>query len=74
MNDIDNSSARLVKAGYICGGLSLLFFPPAFGIAGLVCGIINLTRGNIGHGIAQIVIAVTCSLIGIQIGIASMSR
>lgn len=55
---------KLIVAGYVCGGLSLLIFPPALGLAGTVCGIMNLVKGNVGHGIAQIVISVTCSLFG----------
>jgi len=38
--------------------------PPGFGIAGVVIGVINLTKGRVGHGIAQIVIAVTLGILG----------
>jgi hypothetical protein len=63
----------LVSAGYICGLLSLLIFPPALGLAGLVCGIMNLANGRIGHGIAQIIISLTCGILGAILGAASMS-
>lgn len=51
----------LIVAGYICGGLSLLILPPALGLAGTVCGIVTLAKGKTGHGIAQIIISVTCA-------------
>lgn len=66
-------NSGLIAAGYICGGLSLFILPPALGLAGLVCGIINLTKGQTGHGIAQIIISVTCALFGMIIGAAMMS-
>jgi hypothetical protein len=68
------SSVALVFFGYICALLSLLVLPPAFGLAGLIIGIINLTRGRIGHGIAQIVLSVTFAIFGMLIGIALNSR
>ena len=67
-----NGSKGLIAAGYICGFLSLLFLPPALGLAGIVIGIINLTKGQTGHGIAQILISVTCAIFGMIIGAAMM--
>ena len=61
---------KLIVAGYVCGGLSLLFLPPALGLAGTVCGIMNLVKGHTGHGIAQIVISVTCGIFGMILGAA----
>ena len=62
----------LIIAGYVCGFLSLLLFPPALGLAGTVCGIVNLTKGRVGHGLAQIIISVTCGALGYIIGGAVM--
>ena len=64
------SNAGMNAAAYICGFLALLIFPPALGLIGTVIGIINLTRGRIGHGVAQIMISVTCGLFGMIIGAA----
>jgi len=71
----------LVVWGYVCGiavlfmvlwgyiGFEAVFiFPIGFGIAGVVIGIINLTKGRVGHGIAQIVIAVTLGILGVLWG------
>lgn len=66
----DRESTALIAAGYICAGLSLLIFPPAFGLAGIVCGIVNLVRGNIVHGIVQIVLSVILSFVGMCLGVA----
>jgi len=58
----------LLTAGYLCALVALFFVPPAFGIAALVIGIIVLAKGRVGHGIALIVIAVTCGFAGMYIG------
>lgn len=63
-----NGGTGLVAVGYVCGVLSLLILPPALGISGLVCGIINLVRGRTVHGIAQIIISVTFGLLGMIMG------
>jgi|SRR5271166_2440439 len=59
---------KLLIAGYVSGFVALLFLPPAFGLAGIVIGIIALAKGRVGHGIALIVIAVTCGFFGMYIG------
>src|SRR6267378_2294272 len=58
----------IIAAGYICAFISLLLFPPGFGIAGLALGIIVLTKGNTGHGIAITVLSVTCGFFGVLWG------
>jgi hypothetical protein len=65
--DADN---KLVIAGYVCGGLAFLVFPPGLGLAGTVIGVVNLTKGRLGHGIAQVVLSITGAIIGMAIGIA----
>ena len=62
----------LILAGYICGLLALLIFPPGLGLAGTVIGIVNLTKGRTGHGIAQIVISVTGGALGSIFGAATL--
>ena len=66
----EDGGRGLVPAGYICGILALLIVPPGLGLAGTVIGIINLTKGRTIHGIAQVVISVTCGLFGMIIGAA----
>lgn len=64
------SGKGTIVAGYICGFLAILILPPILGIAGLILGIVNITKGNAGHGIAQIIISIVCGIIGSAIGVA----
>jgi hypothetical protein len=63
-----NANKRLIVIGYICAFVSLFCFPPGFGIAGLVLGILALTKGSTGHGITIIVLSVTLGVVGACIG------
>jgi hypothetical protein len=63
----------LVAAGYVCAVVALLILPPVFALVAFIIGIINLTRNQIGHGIAQIVLSVICGFFGMVIGAALMS-
>lgn len=65
---VNGTKKSLLIAGYVCGLVALFFLPPAFGLAGLAIGIVNLAKGKVGHGVAQIVIAVTCGVAGAYIG------
>jgi hypothetical protein len=64
----------LLAAGYLCPCLALVLWPPIFGIAGLVIGIIHLTRGRrrFVHGVAQIVLSILFTFIAMAVGIAVM--
>ena len=63
----------LVVWGYVCAGIALLFLPPLFALASFIIGIVNLTRNQIGHGIAQIILSLICGFMGMVIGAAIMS-
>jgi len=41
---LKKGSNSMVVWGYVCGILALFIFPPGFGIAGVVIGVINLTK------------------------------
>ena len=69
-----SSSAGVVTAGVICSLVSLLFLPPAFGLAALVCGIVALAKGTVGGGICVIIMAVACTMGGMFVGALLMSR
>ena len=74
-----NDAARkdsdfLIPAGYICAGISILLFPPAFALAGISIGIINLTKGRVDTGVIQIVLSFICGFVGVMFGIEMMSR
>jgi hypothetical protein len=66
----DHQLHRVIAGGYICAVISLLLLPPAFGIAGLVLGIVSIVRGKIGHGVAIIVLAISLAIIGMIFGSA----
>ena len=65
---LPSQGASLVVAGYACGFAALLVLPSAFGLAALTIGVINLSKGKVGHGIAQIVLAVSCGIAGSYYG------
>ena len=67
------SSNGLISAGYICGGLSLICCPPFLGLAAVILGIINLTKGSVGHGIAQICLGLFFGIAGSILGAILMS-
>ena len=64
------SSFSLVRWGYYCVGLSVLL--PPLGLAGLIIGAINITKGEKGHGVAQIIGSIICALIGMAIGVVAI--
>ena len=63
----------LIAAGYVCAAIALLFLPPVFALVAFIIGIINLTRNQVGHGIAQIILSVICGFFGMVIGAALIS-
>lgn len=63
----------LIVAGYVCSAIALLILPPVFALIAFIIGIVNLTRNQIGHGIAQIVLSLICGFFGMIIGAAMMS-
>ncbi len=64
------ASNGVVVAGYTCALVALLFFPPFFGLAAFVLGIIALTQRKIGNGIAIIVLSIVCGFVGMVLGAA----
>ena len=63
---------QLIIAGYLAIFLSLLILPIFFMLVGIILGIINLTKGAIGHGILQIVLSLLFGIVGTFIGILSI--
>jgi hypothetical protein len=62
-----------VIGGYVCSLIALLFFPFVFALAAFICGIVALTKGRVGHGIAILVLSCVCCFIGMVIGAAVTS-
>jgi hypothetical protein len=62
------SSNSLIVTGYILSFMSLLILPIVFTLAGVGVGIANISKGESGHGIAQIAISILSGIIGTTIG------
>lgn len=64
----EDESKGLIIIGYVFAVVSLLFFPVFFSPAGVVVGIITLTKNKTGHGIAHIILSIVCGIIGAFLG------
>lgn len=64
--------SSLITAGYICAFISLFFIPIIFMLGGMIIGIINMTKEEMGHGIVQIILSFICGIIGMALGMAMM--
>ena len=58
--------------GIVLGALALLILPLPLGIAGLVCGIVGVTKGN-RLGYWAIGVSIVCAAAGMAIGFAILS-
>jgi hypothetical protein len=58
--------------GIVLGAISVLVLPLPLGIAGLVCGIVGVTKGN-RLGYWAIGVSIICAAAGMAIGIAFLS-
>lgn len=63
-----NNNNGTVVAGYICSVASILILPIIFMPAGIVLGLINVSKNEIVHGIAQIMISIIFGFLGMFIG------
>ncbi|MGA7523477.1 MAG: DUF4352 domain-containing protein [Acidobacteriaceae bacterium] len=66
----EGANSGTILLGYACCVVALFFLPPAFAIAAFIVGIVVLVKGSAGHGVALIVLSVTCGIAGIVIGAA----
>jgi hypothetical protein len=57
----------LIVLGYIAGFLSLFVLPFMLGFVGVVCGMINFSQEEHTHGVAQIAIAMICTILGLVV-------
>ena len=67
-NESSKEGSGLIVTGYVLCFLSLVVIPIPLSIAGFVVGIVNLTKGKVGHGIAQIILSIVCGMIGGAMG------
>jgi hypothetical protein len=66
------SNITLIRTGYVMAVLSILILPIIFIPAGVAVGIVNISKGETGHGVAQIVLSVFLGLLGTYIGGAGL--
>jgi ribosomal protein L37E len=66
-----STDTGLIVTGYILAGISLLFFPFLFALAGLIIGIITISKGHTGHGVAHIVLSICFGILGAFLGALS---
>ena len=64
-----SSNDGLIIAGYIVAFFSIFIIPIPLMIAGIVLGIINITKNSIGHGVAHIILSIIFGSIGIFFGL-----
>ena len=57
-----------IPIGFLSAIVSLFIFPPAFGIFGVVCGIMAIIKHNPGWGGFIILFSLICMMIGIIYG------
>lgn len=69
--ETDGQRVALVLMGYVCAAAALLVCPPGFGCAGLVIGVVNVTRRRVGHGLAQIILSLVLGVAGALVGALS---
>ena len=62
------SSSGLLIGGYIGAAVSLLFLPPVFGLAGIICGVVLVKRQQTNQGVTLLVVSFVCAVIGMIIG------
>jgi hypothetical protein len=67
-NNEQKKNTGLITAGYILAFMPILILPIVFTLAGVGVGIANISKGENGHGIAQIAIAVLTGILGTMIG------
>jgi hypothetical protein len=58
-----------VPVGYVSAIVALVFIPIVFGPLAFGLGIYNVSKGRNGHGIAQIILSIVCTLIGMILGV-----
>lgn len=68
MQENQQSNTSLIVTGYIISILPFLLLPIVFTPAGVIIGIINVSKQEEGHGLMQILISVIAGIAGAYIG------
>nr|WP_315141487.1 zinc ribbon domain-containing protein [uncultured Flavobacterium sp.] len=72
ISSINYQNNELIIVGYIAVFLSFFIFPIFFMLIGLILGIVNLSKGAVGHGILQIILSLVFGILGTLLGILSL--
>lgn len=67
ISSTQNPKQGLAIAGLICGIIAFLFFPPLFGVLGIVFGAISMSAGN-KLGKTALIVSVIGLIAGMVIG------
>ncbi len=67
--EVIRKSSSMIWTGYVMAFLSLLFFPIFFMLFGIVFGIVNITKNEVGHGVAQIILSLIFGISGTFLGL-----
>lgn len=65
---IHNKNDSLIILGYVVAFLSFLILPLFFALAGIVIGIITITKGHAWHGTLHILLCIALGTLGFIIG------
>ncbi len=58
----------VIVSGYVFALLAFLILPIIFATVAIALGAVNITRGDTGHGVVQILIAAFAALLGLLLG------
>ena len=62
-----------VPTAYVCAFVALLLLPVIFGPVSFGLGVYNTAKGKVGHGVAQIILSIVCTLLGLILGVLAWS-
>ncbi|HEY5463386.1 MAG TPA: hypothetical protein VIJ95_09020 [Hanamia sp.] len=62
--EVLKKSSSMIWSGYAMAILSLFVFPLLFMGFGIVFGVTNITKNEVGHGIAQIILSLFFGILG----------
>lgn len=72
-NSDEDSATGFVISGFFLSLVSLAIFPPAFGLAAFICGILAMAKNDIIGGLFIVFMSIACGAIGMYFGAAIMS-
>jgi len=68
-NETKASNVGLIITGYVLAFIALLFYPIIFAPAGIIVGVVTLSKGETGHGVAHIILSLVFGVLGFMLGV-----